>query len=440
MIASLSESERPEALRELTEGLTDPEVAEYLYRWDFWARDKQRLPDGDWFAWLILSGRGFGKTRTGAETIRHWANEMPGARFALVAETSADARDVLVEGESGLLACYPDGDPAKPDYYPSKRRIEWPNGCLGTTFSGEEPDQLRGPQHHKAWVDELAKYKYPQEAWDNLTLGLRLGDSPQAIITTTPRPIKVVVDLVNDPDVSVTTGTTYENITNLPQRFVSRVVRRYEGTTLGRQELLAEILTDVPGAMWSRETLDQTRVKTSAVPELVRIAVGVDPPGSSDPESGAEAGIVVAGVCSNGHGYVLADMSRTATPSQWGTAAVAAYDAWRADRIVAERNYGGEMVEHVIRTVAPLVPVHVVTASRGKQKRAEPVAGLYEQGRVHHTGIFARLEDQMCTWLPGEERRGVQASPDRMDALVWVLTWLMLGGIIPTEGWATHRR
>jgi phage terminase large subunit-like protein len=430
-------------LEELTEGMTDAAIRqEILYNWDFWAREKQKLPGGDWFAWLILSGRGFGKTRTGAEAIKKWEREGV-RRFALVAETSSEARDVMVEGESGLLACYHPQDPNRPEYYPSKRRLEWPGGAMATTYSGEEPGQLRGPQHEKAWVDELAKYKYPEDTWDQLSLGLRLGEKPQAIITTTPRPIRVVKALLDDPDIKVTKGSSYENKPNLAPAYVRRVIRRYEGTTLGRQELHAEVLTEIPGALWQRLTLDRDRADQKDVPDLVRVGVGVDPPGSSDPDSGAEAGIIVAGLGTDGHGYVLTDLSRNATPHEWGSAAVSGYEAYEGDRIIAERNFGGDMVESTIRTVSPHVPVRVISASRGKQRRAEPIAALYEQGMVHHVGTFGPLEDQMCTWLPPDpldpRRSRNQPSPDRMDALVWVLSWLMLGGRIEEDGWAEHK-
>lgn len=402
--------ERQELISQLT-----PEAAQRLiYDWTFWAREKQLPPEGDWQTWLILAGRGFGKTRTGAEMARLWVEQGVG-RIALVGATAADARDVMVEGESGILACSPSWN--MPKYEPSKRRLTWKNGALATTYSADEPDRLRGPQHEKAWCDELAAWRYP-ETWDMLLFGLRLGNNPQAVVTTTPKPTKLMREIIKDPTTVVTSGSTYENIANLATQFIERILRKYEGTRLGLQELHARLLEDTPGALWKRAQIDDLRV--TQAPLLQRIVVAIDPPKSSA-EGASEAGIVVAGLGSDGHGYVLDDLSiEQATPSAWARQAISGYYKYKADRIVAESNAGGEMVETTVRTEDKTVSFRMVHASRGKTTRAEPVSALYEQGRVHHVGAFGALEDQMCTWVQGD------ASPDRMDALVWALTELML--------------
>lgn len=404
----------PEAERiALLETLTEAEAEALLYDWTFWARTKQIAPAAAWQIWLILAGRGWGKTRTGAEYILQRIRN--GARWiALVGATAADVRDVMIEGESGLLACSPPWD--VPIYEPSKRRLTWKNGARATAFSAEEPKRLRGPQHDTAWADELAAWRY-MEAWDMLMFGLRLGNDPQVVVTTTPKPIPLIKELLLAPDVVITDGNTYENKSNLSPKFLSRIVRKYEGTRLGVQELYAKILDDTPGALWKRDRIEELRVKK--FPELTRIVVAIDPPKSSA-EGASEAGIVVAGVGVNGHGYVLDDVSLQATPSQWAKQAIAAYHKYKADRIIGESNAGGDMVEHTVRVEDKAVPFKLVHASRGKQTRAEPISAFYEKGEVHHVGMFGALEDQMCTWVPGDD------SPDRMDALVWALTELML--------------
>lgn len=364
--------------------------------------------------WLILAGRGFGKTRTGAEWVRAQIERHGRRRVALVARTTADARDTMVEGESGLLACCPPW--CRPRYEPSKRRLTWPNGAMATTYSGDRPDQLRGPQHDAAWADELAAWRYP-DAWDQLLFGLRLGIGPRAVVTTTPRPTPLVVALLADPRVIVTRGTTLENRANLAPTTLDALLTRYEGTRLGRQELYAEVLTDPPGALWRRDALDAARVDRA--PDLVRVVVGVDP-AATHGEGSDETGIVVAGLGADGHGYVLEDASLRASPAGWGARAVEAYHRHAADRIVAETNQGGDMVALTLRTIDATVPVRPVRATRAKRSRAEPVAALYEQSRVHHVGAWPELEDQLCQWTPGAP------SPDRLDALVWALTELML--------------
>jgi predicted phage terminase large subunit-like protein len=412
------------------------------FDWRFWARRNQLAPDVSqsgtpWTTWLILAGRGYGKTRTGAEWVRsNICGDTPltGGRYrhvALVAETASDARDVMVgDGKptcdphagSGILQIH--HKDFLPRYEPSKRRLTWPNGAIATIYNATEPDQLRGPQHDAAWCDELAKWRYAQATFDQLQFGLRLGERPRVVITTTPRPIRLLKDIIADPDTAITRGATHENAHNLAPTFLRQILRRYQGTRLGRQELEAEILDDVPGALWSRARIDALRVRPAQVPPLTRVVVAVDPAASSA-EDANETGIVCAGIGADGRGYVLDDRSGTMKPGGpdgWAARAIALLKARRADRIVAEVNNGGEMVEHTLRVIAPHVPYKAVHASRGKAIRAEPVSALYEQGLVHHVGAFPRLEDQLCAFTA--EREG--ASPDRLDALVWALSELML--------------
>jgi phage terminase large subunit-like protein len=388
--------------------------------WPFWARAEQIIPPGDWVYWLPLAGRGWGKTRTGAETIRHWAQDFP--LVNLIGATADDVRDVMVEGESGVLAVCPRDE--RPRYVAHKRRLEWPNGAKSLLFSAEEPERLRGKQHMKLWADELAAWRYP-EAWDQAVFGLRLGDRPQAIITTTPRPTKLMRDLLADPLTFSTQHSTYENIGNLAENFLARVVRKYEGTRLGRQELHAHLLLDVPGALWTRETIEAAHVGKEEIPKLGRIVVALDPPVTSG-ESADECGMIVAGLAPDRRVFVLADLSRQGeTPLGWVLRAVTALKEFGADCLVAEVNNGGEMIETMIRQVDANVAFRAVRASRGKFTRAEPVAALYEQGRVRHCGLFARLEDQMCLMTPDFDRGRAGYSPDRVDALVWAVSSLV---------------
>jgi len=411
----------PEALRSnLLAGLTQEQCKHLNHNWRFWARASQLAPEGDWRIWLLLAGRGFGKTRTGAEFVRAEVGAGRAVRVALVAPTAADARDVIVEGESGILAIAPPWD--RPLYEPSKRRITWQSGAIATTYSADEPERLRGPQHDLAWCDELAAWRYP-EAWDMLMMGLRLGQDPRAVVTTTPRPTKLIRALVADPTVVVIRGSTDENRANLAPAFLSQIVRRYAGTRLGRQELEAEILEDVPGALWSHGVIDAARV--AAAPELTRVVVAIDPAVSSG-EDADETGIVVAGKDGSGAAYVLADASGRYSPPEWAKTAIAAYRAHGADRIVGEVNNGGEMVEATLRMIDPNVAFAAVRASRGKVARAEPVAALYEQGRVHHVGAMPALEDQMCAFSSDFDPAEAGFSPDRVDALVWALTELLV--------------
>lgn len=390
------------------------------------AREKQLPPEGEWFYWLIRSGRGFGKTKTGAEFVIERARS-GFKHIALIGQTKADVRDTMIEvGESSILRCSPPW--FMPEYQPSKRRLVWPNGAIATAYSGDEPDQLRGPQHDTAWVDELAKFRYPDETLENLELGLRIGRRPQAIVTTTPRPIPVIRRLVSDPQTVDVTGTTYENVDNLSPAFITRVIKRYEGTRLGQQELHGLILDDDPRALWNRALLEETRA--TQYPDLHRIVVAVDPHATS-----GQTGIIVCGIAyADGqlHGYVLDDTTSEegAKPAVWGKAAVAAYHKWQADMIVGEINNGGDMIEHVIRSVSggEYVPYKTVRASRGKYTRAEPISAAFEQRRGHMVGYYADLEDELCTWIPGED------SPNRLDAMVWAFTELdIVSGDIEAE-------
>lgn len=360
----------------------------------------------------------------GAEWIREKAREYPGCRIALVAETAADARDVMIKGDSGLLSVDP--TLTEDDWSPTNRCLTWPNGSRAFTYNGTTPDQLRGPQHHFAWVDELAKFEYMQEAWDQLQFGLRLGEHPQCLVTTTPRPLPLIKKLMGreGEGVYVTRGATIDNMANLAKSTVNELYERYGGTRLGRQELEGEILEDIPGALWTRECLDSARLK-EAPEDLERILVAVDPAASSN-EGSDEHGIVVVGFARDkdgyGRGYVLEDASMKGTPEEWGRRVVYMYRKWQADKVIAEKNNGGEMVEHVIKTADRSVPIKLVHATRGKIVRAEPISALYEQGRVHHVGSFDKLEDQMCMFSVDNVRNSSTGSPDRVDALVWGLT------------------
>lgn len=421
------------------------------YDWNFWGRPNQLSPgpfaDGtEWLTWLVLAGRGFGKTRMGSEWIREnvcGATPLaPGKykRVALVAETAADARDVIVEGDSGILSVH--RKDFRPTYEVSKRRLTWPNGAVATLYNGTEPDQLRGPQHDLAWVDELAKYRYAQETWDMLQFGLRLGDQPRQMVTTTPRPIPLIKELVNSHTTITTRGKTSDNFSNLAEVFLKNVVDKYAGTRLGRQELDGDILDDLPGALWNRLLLDANRIRV--YPEMTRIVVAVDPSGSKGTQSAAarakgntrekadDIGIVVVGKGIDGNAYVLADGTCNLSPEGWGRRVIQYYHgAWspvgeehKANAVVGEINFGGDMVRAVIHAADPTVRFKSVRASRGKLARAEPVALLYEQGRVKHCGSFPQLEDQMCEFA-ADGYIG-EGSPDRVDALVWAITDLML--------------
>lgn len=426
MLASLSEPERVAVLSDISE----EKLAIILHDWRFWARPEQLAPgsDGaensrtDWTYWLLQAGRGFGKTRCGAEWVRETAESNPGAIIHLIGATGADVRDVMIQGESGLLSCYPEN--AQPLYEPSKRLVTFKGGATVKTFSAEEPERLRGPQCHFFWADEVGAWKRGIETWDNLLFGFRLGVNPQGVITTTPKPVKLIRDIVKDPNTVVTRGSSYDNRANLATAFFQSIIRKYEGTRLGRQELLAELLEDIPGALWTRALIEANRVLPDQVPPyLVRVVVAIDPAVSAHDESD-ETGIGVVGLAENGHCYVFKDLTLRDTPLAWGNVAIAAYRTHLADRIVGEVNNGGDLVARNIQAIDASIPFRAVHASRGKAIRAEPVAALYEQGRVHHVigGELELLEDQMCGWVPGSGEK----SPDRMDWLVWAITDLVL--------------
>lgn len=394
----------------------------------------EHLPNSNqpWQFWLFLAGRGAGKTRSGAEWVREQIKI--GRKFGgLIAPTAADIRKVMVEGSSGLLSVSWEkdedifGNPMGiPDYEPSKsHRLTWKNGATCHCYSAEEPDRLRGPQHEFLWADELAAWKYAQEAWDMAMFGLRLGENPQCMVSTTPRPIPIIRELMRSPYSVMTRSSTYANRVNLAASFMNIIISKYEGTRLGRQELMAELLEEVEGALWTREIIEHCLVKERKPPDLKRIVVSIDPAITENPTSNL-TGIIGAGLGVDDHGYVLADRSGRYSPAGWAKAALALFDELNADMIVAEGNQGGDMVRHTIQTERKNAPVTIVHASRSKQARAEPVAALYEQKRVHHVNPFPELEDQMCTWEP----LSGDPSPDRLDAMVWAFTNLMLGHII----------
>lgn len=392
--------------------------AKKMQNGDMWferiARPEQKPPEFNWWTiWLFMAGRGAGKTRAGAEDINRYCLKNKGVRVALVGPTAGAVRDIMVEGESGLLSINP-----SIQYEPSKRKLTWPNGSMALTYSSERPDRLRGPQHHRMWADELGAWTYAQDTWDMAMFGLRLGKQPQALVTTTPKNTKLIRELLarKSKDVAVSRSTTYANAANLAPTFLSEIVARYEGTRLGKQEIEGELLEDIVGALWTQQMLIDCRV--GAVPEgvdMVRCVVAIDPSGGERDEQG----IVVAARGSDGNYYILEDASCLLSPSGWAKRAVSAYERWSADKIVAEKNYGGQMVEETIRAVDRNIRVRMVNATRGKQQRAEPIAALYEQGKVFHVGEFSALEEQMTNWTPDSGE-----SPDRMDALVWALTEL----------------
>ncbi|APE27665.1 DNA-packaging protein [Aurantiacibacter gangjinensis] len=426
VLSRLDDDKRGKFLGELSDDEND--ILESY--WPLWARAEQMPPAARWRLWLICAGRGFGKTRAGAEWVRHIAEEHDEARIALVARSIGEARAVMVEGESGILACC-DGSEDRPFFEPSLRRLTWPSGAQATLYSAGEPESLRGPQHSHAWCDEIAKWDNAGDraltTWDNLQMGLRLGEHPQVLATTTPRAVPLMRRLMgdgSDGDVVVTRGSSYDNAENLPAEFLAAMKRQYGSSALGRQELDGKLLEDVDGALWSRSMLEACREPFSAE-SIVRIVIGVDPPASS---RGDACGIVVAGVTADGQGKVLADASiAQPSPDQWARRVAATAAEWRADRVVAEANQGGEMVASVLRAADCQMPLKLVHASHGKVARAEPVAALYETGRVNHVGHFPALEDELCGLMTGGDYQGPGHSPDRADALVWALTELMLG-------------
>jgi len=407
----------PSECRAALSVLTDAEAEALLYDWrGFNARPDQVAPEGDWDIWLALAGRGWGKTEAGAQWIREQVNN--GARsIALIAETQKDLEEVMVKR---LLGIYPPGEGPKVRYKPV--RITWPCGAVALGYNGTEPDQLRGPEFDTAWIDELAKYRYARETWDMLQFGMRSGDHPKVMVTTTPRPIELIKALASGAEgkVHVTRGRTLDNRSNLAPGFIEKVTARYGSSRLGRQELDAEILGDLPGALWTQTNLDIYRVKEPV--DLGRVVVSIDP-AITNTEDSDEHGLVVAGIGADQTGYLLEDASLTGSPMEWAKAAITLTKKYSADGVVVEVNQGGDMVAHTLRTIAPMLNIIEVRATRGKHVRAAPIASLYEQGRIRHVGGFHKLENQM-TQMTNEGYQG-EGSPDRVDAMVWAFTELM---------------
>lgn len=415
----------PQARRDAVLAALGEDGVGWLERdWQCRARPDQRPPRSEWRVWLVMAGRGFGKTRMGAEWVRSIAERDPTARIALVAANPQEARSVMVEGESGLLALA--SAQTRPDWLPSRRELRWPNGARASIYGASDPEALRGPQHSHGWADEIAKWPNGEIAWDNLALGLRLGRAPRLVATTTPRPVPLVLRLQKDRAVAITRGRTLDNRGALPPGFLVEMIRNYGGTRLGRQELDGELLADVEGALWTRALLERCRLTAPAFDRrsAQRIVVAVDPPAS---DRGDACGIIVAGLDEAGHGLVLEDATvERVGPERWARATAGAAERWRADRVIAEANNGGAMVASVLRAANVALPLRLVHASRGKVARAEPVAALYEAGRVRHAGMFAELEDQLCGLTLHGGYGGPGRSPDRADALVWAFTELLL--------------
>lgn len=415
----------PEGFAARLAKLSDSELEFLLSDWQFWARPDQIIPetckchDGHWSTWLILAGRGYGKSRVVSETVRLWYRQ-GFDRINFIAPTSDDLRDVMVEGESGILAvCHRD---ERPIYRVSKRRLEWPNGAISLLFSAEEPERLRGKQHEKLACDEVAAWRYGQETWDQAQFGLRLGEKPQTVAATTPKPTKLILELLEDKNTHVTRGTTYANRANLAPAFYTKIIKKYEGTRLGRQELDAEVLTDNPGALWRLKDIEAARIRFRR--EYKRIVVALDPATTST-EASDEWGIIVAGEVDQPDKTrqefdVLEDMSDIYTPDEAAKKAVILYHQYEADLIVGEANQGGDMIETILRYQDANVAYKKVHATKGKAVRAEPISALYEQRRVHHVGTLGKLEDELCNWDPKVD----DESPNRLDACVWAITAL----------------
>ncbi len=417
-LLALSHDERSAALA----GLSRLELEALHWCWPMWARQDQLPPPGDWRTWLLLGGRGSGKTRSSVEWVRAQIEAGRRVQVGIVGPTSDAVRRIQIEGPSGLLSVCPPWN--RPSYEPSTRRVVWESGAVCHLFSAEEPDRLRGPNLDAAWADEITSWADAPTVWDMLQFCLRVpgpkGDAPQCVVSTTPKMQRLLKAILNAPSTVVTRAKTSDNAANLDPSTLAYYREKYGGTTLGRQELDAELLEDLEGALWTRAMLDACRVYV-APPSLRRVVVAVDPAGGSS-KSNAETGLIVAGRADDGHGYVLADQSGRYTPDGWARRAVDLYRTYNADRIVCEQNYGGAMVEATIRSVDASVPVKLVVASRGKAIRAEPVVSFYEQKRVHHVGMFPEMEDQLCGWDPA----GSDPSPDRLDALVWAVSELMV--------------
>ena len=421
---------------ELIDSMNEREAKTLYYDWRFWARPEQVEPKGlgaiGRFIWFSKSGRGAGKTRQFAEWVIEKVRDHGYRYISLVGAASDEVRTIMIEGESGILNCSPPW--FMPDYEPSKKRVTWPNGAVAQIYYGSEPDKARGAQSDLVWCDELAKWKYPEDTFDNVLLGLRLGKNPLCGVSTTPRPTKFIKELVRRPEVIVTEGKTMDNIDNLAPPFIQTVIRKYVGTRLGLQELDGRLLDDNQNALWKRQWIDATRIKYNDLPQLWRVVVPIDPAVTST-ETSDEIGIVPTGEgpppAIHGvrfpdmpHYYILDDFSLKGTPLEWGSKAITAYHHWKADRIIGETNNGGDLIESNLKNIDRNIPYAGVHASRGKVTRAEPISALYEQGRVHHVGTFGDLEDEQCEWEPG------MPSPSRLDSVVWGISWLMKKEIV----------
>jgi phage terminase large subunit-like protein len=409
----------PEVRERLLAGMSEAQRETLAYDWPVWERKDQKEPDLPWRTWLVMAGRGYGKTRMGAEWVRRMAMAHPTACIALVGATREQARAWMVENDNGILGvCPPDERPA---WEPSLWRLKWPNGATAFVYSAAEPESLRAPQHHFAWCDEIAKWPYGLETWNNLMFGLRRGSLPRVVATTTPRPVPLVRKLI-ELGVKISRGRMVDNASNLPGFFIGEVTRDYGGGRLGRQELDGELIDDVEGSLWPRDLVE--RCRGPAPSEFRRVVVGVDPPVSAE----GICGIVVCALGPDGIGHVLADATVAgAGPKGWARAVASAAEAWGADRVVAEGNQGGVMVEEVLRGAEVSLPVRMVHARPGKSARAEPVAALFEGGRARFAGGFPELEDQLAGMIEGGGYEGPGRSPDRADAMVWAMTELMLG-------------
>ena len=421
-----------DVLEEYLSQLSKEQVDEILHKWEFWARPNQLEPEGDnWLYWVFNAGRGSGKTRSGAEWVRHRV-KLGDKRIACVAPTKGDVRRVMVEGESGLLnvcwkndTTYTGAKMGYPTWAPTNNSLTWENGAVAQFFSAEDPERLRGPQFHSAWADEVAAWRNQQDVWDMLMFTLRLGKKPRVMVSTTPKPTKLIRFLLKHEKTLISSGSTYDNAANLAPSYIEAIREAYEGTRLGRQELYAEVLEEAEGALWTTELLDSCVIEDNELPDqYARIVVSVDPAVTSNEESDM-TGIIVTGMDFNGTCYVLEDATDRFMPQGWARKCKELYEKYGADRIVAERNQGGEMVRHTIHTEDDTLPVRLVHASRGKYARAEPVSALYERAKVKHRKGLDELETQMRTWEP----LGAIGSPDRLDALVWSITDLVLKGV-----------
>lgn len=415
-LAALPDKERMRALSRLSKA----QATELRERWTLWAHAGQLAPPGDWRVWLIRAGRGFGKTRAGAEWVSEWARSDASARIALVGATADEVAKVMIEGPSGVIAVARSGESVT--WRASAGEVTFASGAKGFVYSAEAPEKLRGPEHHAAWCDELAKWRRGDATWDNLAMGMRLGTRPRIVVTTTPRPVKLLKRVMALPDCVETLGRTRDN-PHLPDSFVDAMIGEYGASLLGRQELDGELVEDVAGALWTRRGIERARVKT--VPDVTRVVIGVDPPAGV---GGDACGIVAVALGADGFSYVLEDASVVgASPRGWANAVADCAGRWGADKVIAEANQGGKMVRTTLHAADVAMAVTLVHASRGKVARAEPVAALYERGRVLHVGAFAALEDEMCGLVTGGGYEGPGRSPDRADALVWALHALMLG-------------